>query len=301
MEKYEEKRRRSFRKEGADVAFGASAFGAFGSGGTVRETVYPRDGYSLTKTMKLLRDEKPVVLGGATDVLFPDGAYDGVIVSTERIKDVTFKGNKLYCQAGARLPEAVAACAKRGLSGLEQLSGIPGSIGGAIAMNAGAFGREIAELLTRVDAVTADGKVIALSPCALDAGYRHTSVAELGLTVVGAEFSLVPSSRKEVEESIGEYRLRRKDSQPQQKSLGSVFKRVDGVSAGYYIERAGLKGRKKGGAEISSKHANFIVNNGGATADDFIYLSELARTSVREKFGIELEYEVIFLGVKSGT
>ena len=295
MKNYKQKRKDMLKKAGADAVFGAKAFGAFGNRGTVREIVYPRDGYALLNVVKMLKDEKPVVLGGATDVLFPDGVYDGAIISTARLKDVCFCGDRVYCQAGARLPEVVAKCARRGLSGFEQLSGIPGSVGGAIAMNAGAFGREIAELLTRVDAVTSDGIAVALSPCALDAGYRHTSVAEKGLTVTGAEFRLTTSSSREIEDSIREYGKRRRDSQPQGKSLGSVFKRADGVSAGYYIERAGLKGIKTGGAEISSKHANFIVNNGGATAADFIYLADKAKNAVKEKFGIELEYEVIFL------
>lgn len=286
---------REFKRLGAGVKYDVPAFGAFGSGGSVARVVCPRDGYCFAKAVKYLKGGKYVVLGGATNVLFPDGGYDGTVLSTLGAKDVIKKGDRIYCSAGARLPDVVSKCRKWALSGLEQLSGIPGSIGGAVAMNAGAFGREIAELLTRVDAVTADGEVVALSPSALRPGYRHTDVAVMGLTVIGAELSLVPSSQREIRECIEGFAARRRAGQPQGRSLGSVFKRADGVSAGYYIERAGLKGAKRGGAEISAKHANFIVNTGGATGEDFIYLSELARKEVLTRFGVPLEYEVVFL------
>lgn len=295
VEKREKERAAALGCCGSDVKFGVPAYGAFGSGGRVREIVSPRDGMALADAVRLMKGKNYVVLGGATDVLFPDGDYDGIVVSTLKAKDVSFCGNRMYCSAGARLPEVVKKCVARGLSGLEQLSGIPGSVGGAIAMNAGAFGREIAETLVRVDAVTREGDVVALSPRALDAGYRRTCLTQKGLTVLGAEFSLAESTRKEVRERVEGYAERRRVSQPAGRSLGSVFKRVDGVSAGYYIERAGLKGEKRGGAEISSKHANFIVNSGGATSGDFVFLAELAKNRVYELFGKKLEYEVIFL------
>ncbi len=294
MEKSEKSVEKELVKNGCRIKYDVPAFGAFGSGGKVAKVVCPKDGYALSKAAKILGGEK-VVLGGATNVLFPDGGFDGVAVTTGEIKDVFRKGNRVYCGAGVRLPDLVKKCAKYGLSGLEQLSGIPGSAGGAIAMNAGAFGREMAELIARVDAVTAEGEVVALSRYALDPAYRHTCIAEKGLTVLGAELALTPSSEREIRTSVEEYRKRRRNSQPAGRSLGSVFKRVDGISAGYYIERAGLKGEKKGGAEISERHANFIVNSGGATGADFLYLAELARRRVFDKFGITLEYEVIFL------
>lgn len=300
MEKFEKSFERDLAKNGCRVKYDVPAFGAFGSGGKVAKVVYPSDGYSLSRAVGMLGEKvvpggEKVVLGGATNVLFPDGGYGGVAVSTSAVKDVLRKGSRVYCGAGVRLPDLVNRCAGYGLSGLEQLSGIPGSAGGAIAMNAGAFGREIAELVTRVDAVTADGEVVALSRYALAPGYRHTCIAEKGLTVLGAELALTPSSEKEIRTSMQEYRLRRQKSQPAGKSLGSVFKRVDGISAGYYIERVGLKGERRGGAEISQKHANFIVNTGGATGADFLFLAELAKRRVFDKFGITLEYEVIFL------
>lgn len=295
MDDLRKKRADALKKCGAAVKYDVPAFGAFGSGGRVAEAVYPKDGYALAKTINLLKGEDYAVLGGATNVLFPDGGYDGIAVSTLEAKDVIRKGNRLYCAAGARLPVVVKKCLNCALSGLEQLSGIPGSVGGAIAMNAGAFGREMIELVTRVDAVTADGEVVALSPAALGAGYRHTDIAAKGLTVLGAELELAPSSKKEIRECINGFTERRRTGQPQGRSLGSVFRRADGVSAGYYIERAGLKGTRKGGAEISGKHANFIVNTGGATGADFVYLSELARKEVLRQFGVSLEYEVIFL------
>ena len=295
MGKTGDARSRALERCGARIKRDAEAFGAFGSGGRVKEAVYPSDGASFVEAAAILSGEDYVVLGGATDVLFPDDSYDGTILSTDKMRDVSRSGDRIYCSAGARLPQVVAKCRKYALSGLEQLSGIPGSVGGAVTMNAGAFGREMAELIVRVDAVTSDGRAVAFGADALGAGYRHTSIAERGLTVLGAELKLCPSTRKEIESCIAGFEERRRASQPQGRSLGSVFKRVNGVSAGYYIDRAGLKGTKSGGAEISRKHANFIVNNGGATGADFIALSELARKTVLEKFGIGLEYEVIFL------
>lgn len=294
MEKAREARRKDLARLGASVRYDAPSFGAFGGGGEIREVVYPRDGMALARTVRYLGDGA-VVLGGATNVLFPDGVFGRTVVSTAKLTDVSMRGEKVYCQAGARLPAVVSRCASRGLSGIEQLAGIPGSIGGAIAMNAGAFGREIAEVVTRVDAVTADGRVVALPPSVLGAGYRHTDVGEMGLTVLGAELALKRTTAKEATERVAGYTARRRSSQPEGRSLGSVFKRADGVSAGYYIEKAGLKGARAGGAEISAKHANFIVNSGGATAAQFRELAELARAEVLRQFGITLEYEVIFL------
>lgn len=295
MEKFGKSLEKELAKSNCRVKYGVPAFGSFGSGGEIAKVVSPKDGYALSKAVKILNGYEKVVLGGATNVLFPDGGYDGIAISTDGVKDVSRKGGRVYCGAGVRLPDLVNRCAKYGLSGLEQLSGIPGSAGGAVAMNAGAFGREMAELITRVDAVTADGEVVALSPQALEAGYRRTCIAENGLTILGAELALTPSSEREIRTCISEYRERREKSQPKGRSLGSVFKRVDGISAGYYIDRAGLKGEKKGGAEISDKHANFIINGGGATGADFLYLAELAKKRVYEIFGISLEYEVVFL------
>lgn len=294
MENCVETRRKDLDRLGASVRYGAPSFSAFGGDGVIREIVYPRDGLALARVTRYLGKET-VVLGGATNVLFPDGTFGRTVVSTSKLTDVSVRGDRVYCQAGARLPAVVSKCAGRGLSGIEQLAGIPGSVGGAIAMNAGAFGREIADVVTRVDAVTADGRVVALSPSMLGAGYRHTDIAGMGLTVLGAELSLAGSTAKEVKERIEGYAARRRSSQPEGRSLGSVFKRADGVSAGYYIERAGLKGARAGGAEISEKHANFIINSGGATAAQFRELAELARAEVFRQFGITLEYEVIFL------
>lgn len=295
MDLLEKSRSAALKKCGAAVKKDSASFGAFGSGGRIKETVYPCDGLSLARVIGLLKDEKSVVLGGATNVLFPDGDYDGTVIATSKAEDVMRRGDKIYCSAGARLPDVVKKCAGYALSGMEQLSGIPGTVGGAITMNAGAFGREIAELVTRVDAVTRDGRVVSFNADALGAGYRHTQISAKGLTVLGAEFSLVPSSSKEVKTCIDGFALRRSESQPKGRSLGSVFKRADGISAGYYIERAGLKGKRIGGAEISQKHAGFIINTGEATSADFVYLSELAKKAVYDKFGIELEYEVVFL------
>ena len=267
------------------------------TGGKAEVYVYPQTREEWSFVLKLAQTQNiPLrIIGFGSNILVSGKGIGGITCSTKRMNHVSVDGEHVKAEAGAALDKACELACEAGLAGMEKLSGIPGSIGGAVYMNAGAFGREMAELITRVDAVTADGEVVAFSPQALEAGYRHTCIAENGLTVLGAELALTPSSEREIRTCISEYRERREKSQPKGRSLGSVFKRVDGISAGYYIDRAGLKGVKKGGAEISDKHANFIINGGGATGADFLYLAELAKKRVYEIFGISLEYEVVFL------
>lgn len=179
------------------------------------------------------------------------------------------------------------------LSGIEGLCSIPGSLGGGLVMNCGAFGRELGDVVEYAD-ILIDGKVERIMAKDLDFGYRHSKAKSLG-TVVGVNLRLAEGSRTRIAKDMKGYAIARSKSQPKGRSLGSVFKKPGVTSAGYYIDMAGLKGYRIGGAQISDMHANFIINAGEATSTDFIRLADYAKQEVDKRYGIKLEYEVDFL------
>lgn len=277
---------------GCEVKRNVLAKSAFGKGTKLSCVVYPHD---LMQTMRAIEIcEDSIIIGRATNVVFCDGDFDKTLICTDLANKITLEGNGLYCMAGAGIASVCKECCRIGLSGIEPLSGIPGSIGGAIAMNAGAYGREICELVSYADVIK-DGELMRLSNAQMRFGYRDSLALQEKIYIVGAMLDFAKADCEQVKQSIRGYRQRRLISQPSQKSLGSVFKRVDGISAGYYIDKAGLKGEREGGAQVSQKHAGFIVDTGGASYSDFITLAERVREIVKEFFGIKLEYEVRFL------
>ena len=233
------------------------------------------------------------VLGRGTNILASDSGYDGRILIM-RDNSLKVQGNKIYARAGATLPAITRAAAENGLSGLEWASGIPGSLGGGIFMNAGAYGGELGDYVSFVDVLTEDGRE-RVPASELSFGYRHTE--GLNGIVIGAEFQLKKvSDCRTVYGKMREYTEKRRLAQPGGRTFGSTFKRVGGISAGYYIDKAGLKGRRRGGAVVSSLHANFIVNEGGATAMDVRMLIDEIKLKVFSSFNVRLEEEVIYLG-----
>lgn len=279
-----------------DTRYDVAAFGSFGSGGRVDKVIYPREASAFAKARAALAKEgEYAIVGAATNVLFPDEGVHYPLLCTKKLRGMTFSDDGVYALAGESLAAVARICAEKGLSGLEPLSGIPGSAGGAAAMNAGAFGCETAELVEYIDAVTPFGELVRIYPHEAGFGYRKCKAVNDGLAVVGVKFLLANADGAEIKGSMLNYAERRRQSQPSGKSLGSVFARYDGVSAGYYIDRAGLKGQREGGAVISDKHANFIINEANATSADFVALSQTAKRKVRELFGINLCYEVRFL------
>ena len=234
-----------------------------------------------------------VILGRGTNVLISD---DGVTdkVAINRISTVVFDGTHVYAGSGASLASLAAMCCERGLSGLEWACGIPGSVGGAAVMNAGAFGGDFASVAARVD-VFRDGEEQSLKPCECDFGYR-TSGFGGGDFVSGAAFELSRSTPEKIMAVQREYTRRGELTQPKGRSAGCVFRRVGDVSAAYYIDRAGLKGEREGGASVSQLHAGFIINDGTATARDYLRLTERIEEEVRNKFGIALDREIRIIG-----
>ena len=238
------------------------------------------------------------VLGRGSDLLVSDEGYRGVIVAVgEGLMGVSVDGTEMTCQAGVDLREASEMACELGLSGLEFACGIPGSVGGACFMNAGAYGGCVADVLKCVRALAPDGSQVTLDVDELDLGYRRSRVATDGLVVLSATFDLEKGDPEKIRAKMDDFTQRREEKQPlEMASAGSTFKRPEGHFAGKLIMDAGLQGYRVGGAEVSRKHAGFVVNTGGATAADVHAVIEHVQDEVERQFGVRLEPEVRFLG-----
>lgn len=245
----------------------------------------------VTDVKDLRVREGDIVMGRGTNLLAPDEGVAGRVL-VMRCGRMRAEGNVIYAEAGAPVAAVARLAARLGLSGLEWAEGIPGSVGGAIVMNAGAFGGETGGVLAYADVVGREGAE-RLPASALTFGYRRTE----GLTgvVMGGAFALARGDTAEIAALMRRYAERRRLTQPHGRTFGSVFKRVDGVSAGYFLDRAGMKGRRRGGAVVSDVHANFIVNTGGATTSDVLALMSDMEKAVSDAFGVRLEPEVVLL------
>lgn len=239
-----------------------------------------------------------LVLGNGSNVLFKDGGYHGVVIRIgEGMDRVRFEGQTVFAEPGVSLAKLAKMAAEEGLSGLEFACGIPGSLGGAVFMNAGAYDHELKEVLLSVSSINHLGmmKDRKAEDCGL--GYRHSIFMENGEVILGVKLFLKPDSRMDISDRMKEYTLRRNSKQPVYlPSAGSFFKRPEGHFAGKLIEDAGLKGLQIGGAQVSPMHAGFIVNNGGATATDVLDLMRVVQETVLDKSGVMLEPEVRIVG-----
>lgn len=232
------------------------------------------------------------VIGRLTNTLFAVD-YNGLIISTNSIADMRGGDGCFTFACGASLAASLAYAAKLSYGGVEQLGLIPGSIGGAVFGNAGAHGVEMADIFESARIYLPKHKqIVEVSVADMGFSYRYSRLKSQKGYILDVTIRLQPTSKEEILSNIKRFKAKRAISQPSEPSLGSIFKRVDGISAGYYIDRAGLKGATQGGAAISSKHAGFIVNLGGATADDILSLIKLAKERVYENFGITLEEEI---------
>jgi UDP-N-acetylmuramate dehydrogenase len=238
-----------------------------------------------------------LVVGKGSNILVRDGGLKGMALLLKgKLEGVEEKEGTIQAGGGLGLSELVRFSHEKGLAGLEFLAGIPGTVGGAVAMNAGAWGKSAGDVLTAVEIMTGHGERMTKSSTELQFGYRK-AVLPAGSVVVKALFKGTPDLQEAIGERIRDYLQRRKADQPlEYPSAGSVFKNPPHDYAGRLIEGAGLKGRRIGGAMISDKHANVIVNLGGASAQDILALMEAARQTVKEQTGIELEPEVKVVG-----
>lgn len=239
------------------------------------------------------------LLGMGSNVVASDEGYPGWVVRLEGdFLRIEISGDLLTAGGGAALGGACAAAARAGLSGLEPISGIPSSIGGAVRINAGAYGGEIFDVLETVRLVSRGGDRRKSAGADIPHGYRWTQLCETNEIVSEATLKLRPASREEIAERTQVVSDKRRGALPSEPNAGSVFKNPPGDYAGRLVEACGLKGERSGAAAISTRHANVVVNLGGARAADVVLLMRRMRDSVREKFGVTLTPEVEFLGLK---
>jgi len=246
-----------------------------------------------------------LIIGRATNILVADEGIRGLVIENGGQEICLEDDVVLYAESGALLRDLARESARRGLGGLEWAVGVPGSVGGAVVGNAGAYDCYIDDVTRKATVLTADGTVRELSAAEMGFGYRTSRFkGQAGKgeqeVILSAEFVLRPEPAQALAEKMADYTRRRAASQPTEPSAGSVFKRTEQYPAGFLIEQAGLKGMRIGGAQISPKHANFIVNLGGARAADVKALIDLAQERVREQFGAELELEIELVGEWDG-
>ena len=271
-------------------------------GGTCKVMVYPKDTKKLVSLLKYLKANKILyrVIGKGSNILFSNKEYNGVLIKLDEFDQCDFYGRnntKVKVGAGYSLLKLSLMAAKKGLTGLEFASGIPGSVGGAVFMNAGAYKTDMGYIVESVKVLTPDFKVIKLENKEMDFHYRTSFLQKhrdyICLEVV---LKLAVGKREAIEEVIKERRIRREESQPlEYPSAGSVFRNPPDNFAGKLVEDCGLKGLIKGGAMISDKHANFVINYKDASSDDIKYLIDLAHDKVLEEYGIDLKVEQEFV------
>ena len=237
-------------------------------------------------------------IGNGSNLVVGDKGFRGAVLRLERSAQPTpLEGGRIYAPAGMSLQRLCLFARDHSLTGLEFAYGIPGAVGGAVYMNAGAYDGEMAQIVISADCVAADGTPVTLTADELHMTYRHTALMERDLIVTGATLQLQPGDYDTIWAKMKELMTRRHDKQPlEYPSAGSFFKRPAGYFAGKLIQDAGLKGFTVGGAQVSEKHAGFVVNRGGATAADLVALRDQVHDKVYAEFGVHLEPEVRFVG-----
>jgi len=273
---------------------------SFKVGGPADVLVTPVTDIQIIDVLKLCRDgQYPVyIMGNGTNLVVRDKGIRGVVVKIlDKYNSIWMDGGLLVAEAGALLSNLSRFALKESLKGLEFASGIPGTVGGAIAMNAGAYNGEIKDVIYSADVIDNEFNIITLNKEELDLGYRSSIVSKKGYIVVRARFKLEHGDYEQIKSRIDNLTIRRKERQPLNlPSAGSTFKRPEGHFAAKLIEDAGLKGRRVGGAAVSEMHSGFIVNDRNGSAKDILDLIEEVKKEVQDKFGVTLEPEVKVIG-----
>ncbi|MDO4804465.1 MAG: UDP-N-acetylmuramate dehydrogenase [Lachnospiraceae bacterium] len=272
----------------------------FRIGGPADCFVTPKNEEELRDILKVCSQEgiPYFILGNGSNLLVSDKGYRGVIIQLFRnMAGINVKGETVTAMTGALLTQIAARAASESLTGFEFASGIPGTLGGACVMNAGAYGGEMKDVLVSVRAMDANGAVRTFAKEELDLGYRHSALMDGGYIVLSAELKLRKGDPAEILAVMEDLKCRRTSKQPLDlPSAGSTFKRPEGYFAGKLIQDAGLRGYAVGGAKVSEKHCGFVVNTGGATAEDVSGLIRYIQGKVRDQFGVDMYPEVRFLG-----
>lgn len=267
----------------------------FRIGGPAKRIMYPANLEELKACVGYCRDNqmKYMILGNGSNVLFSDKGYDGIIIQIlNKMGGIHIDGDTIYAEAGATLGKIANLAKEHSLTGFEFAAGIPGTLGGAVVMNAGAYGGEMRDVVEYVDILMADGEIKRFSCEDMDFSYRH-SIVNADMVVAGVKLKLAKGDKQVIIGRMKELKEARVSKQPLEfPSAGSTFKRPDGYFAAKLIEDAGLKGYKCGGAMISEKHSGFVINYANASSEDVITLIEHIRKTVMAQFGVLLEPEV---------
>ena len=238
-----------------------------------------------------------LLLGNGSNMVVRDGGVRGIVLHLSKLDEIRVDGTSIHAQGGALIIDVSKRAASEKLTGLEFACGIPGSIGGAMAMNAGAYGGEIKDIIVQTTVLTNSGEILVLSKDELDLGYRKSIITKEGYYVLSADFRLAEGDKETIDAKVADLTFQRESKQPLEfPSAGSVFKRPPGYFAGKLIQDCGMQGKGYGGAEVSMKHAGFIVNKDKATAWDYIQTIEMVKAEVKKQFGVELELEVKIVG-----
>ena len=261
-------------------------YSSFLSGGKIKKLYLPENENEVVRAVEYLteKNEKFFILGNGTNTLISDDGV-GNVMCLKRVKGIEVRGAEIVGRCGETMKSLFRAALDKGLSGLEELSGIPGTLGGALTMNAGAFGTEIGDYVTEIT-----------QKSDLWFSYRDSVVKKKGYVVLSATLRLKRKEKNLIAARAKDCETIRRAAQPDSPSLGSTFKKHDLVSAAYYIDALNLKGFSEGGAKVSEKHAGFIINSGGATSRDYKILSDAISDKVKGAFGISLEREIEIIG-----
>ncbi|MDQ0221817.1 UDP-N-acetylmuramate dehydrogenase [Streptococcus moroccensis] len=268
-------------------------------GGEADVLLFPKNKIELAKIVRYANDhEIPwMVLGNASNIIVRDKGIRGFVIMFDKLNTITVNGYTIEAEAGANLIHTTRVALYHSLTGFEFACGIPGSVGGAVYMNAGAYGGEISTILVSAQLLTKQGEIITVDSRDMKFGYRHSMVQDTGAIVISAKFALKPGVYDIIGQEMGRLNYLRELKQPLDfPSCGSVFKRPVGHFAGQLIMEAGLKGYRIGGVEVSEKHAGFMINVDNATASDYEELIAHVIHTVEEKFGVTLEREVRIIG-----
>ncbi|MFD1169435.1 UDP-N-acetylmuramate dehydrogenase [Oceanobacillus caeni] len=268
-------------------------------GGSADFYVTPENYKEVQDIVKLANSENTTftLLGNGSNLIVKDGGIRGIVLNLQKLNEIKTEENVVVAQSGARIIDVSRHALKEELTGLEFACGIPGSVGGALYMNAGAYGGEIKDVLTSAVVVTKEGELHTVAADELDLTYRKSNIPDNGYIVLEAEFSLKNGKYDEIKAIMDDLTYKRESKQPlEYPSCGSVFKRPPGYFAGKLIQDSHLQGKQIGGAQVSRKHAGFIVNVDNATASEYIELIHFVQHTVKDKFGVALEREVRIIG-----
>lgn len=272
----------------------------FEIGGPCDVMIIPENKEQVLNTLKTIKehDFSYMVIGNGSNLLVSDqGLRMAIIKLGEAFSQIKIEGEKVYAQAGAELAEVAKASIEEGLAGMEYVSGIPGNIGGAITMNAGAYGGEMKDIVGTVTCLGQDLEIRTYTNEDMHFSYRHSRVQEENLIVLEVELALEKGNQEEIDELYHSLTQRREEKQPlEYASAGSTFKRPEGYYAGKLIDDAGLRGYKHNNAMVSEKHCGFVINTGGAACDDVLYVIRHIQKEIYDKYRVKLQTEVKILG-----